>query len=205
MACEEDRYWQNRLADLCPSREPFTAAQNIRLCPGCGGLFRYCCHHDPYIEEENLARTCHQYRVVMTDGACAGNGQVGAVSGLGIVAGDEDTWSIRVTDEVDPTGNGKRTNQRAELLGAIYGIQMLREVEIKSTDHMRVRRFITAEDSSKQKWIVTTDSEYVVKGMTEWMPKWRVSSAFGFKKSRYSFVVIGKAMAQCTRVTSHKS
>jgi ribonuclease HI len=142
----------------------------------------------------------------MTDGACSGNGQVEAVSGLGVVAGDEDKWSIPVTDEVDPTGNSKRTNQRAELLGAIYGIKMLHEVETKSADHLRVKRFINDEEkTSKRRWIVTTDSEYVVKGMTEWMPKWRVSSAFGFKAPvQYSFVVIGKELAKCTRITRRK-
>jgi ribonuclease HI len=25
-------------------------------------------------------------------------------------------------------------------------------------------------------WIIATDSEYVVKGMTEWLPTWRVSN-----------------------------
>jgi ribonuclease HI len=186
MACEEDRYWPNRLADPCPTREPFTPAQNIRQChDSCGGFFRYCCQHDPDHEEENLARTCHQFRIIMTDGACSSNGQVGAVSGLGVVGGvdKEEKWSIHITDEVDPTGNGKRTSQRAELLGAIYGIMMLRKVEIDFADHLRVNRYISGEDrKARRKCIVTTDSEYVVKGMTEWMPKWRVSFIFWFSK-----------------------
>lgn len=30
-------------------------------------------------------------------------------------------------------------------------------------------------EAEKKVWIIATDSEYVVKGMTEWLPTWKVS------------------------------
>lgn len=31
------------------------------------------------------------------------------------------------------------------------------------------------EEEGTKQWIIATDSEYVVKGMTEWLPRWRVN------------------------------
>ena len=61
-----------------------------------------------------------------------------------------------MTDAVDP--DAVRTNQRAELLAAIEGLKKLEE-----------NRFEPVHTC-----IVITDSAYVVKGITEWFPTWRV-------------------------------
>ncbi|CAG5158134.1 uncharacterized protein ALTATR162_LOCUS5000 [Alternaria atra] len=54
-----------------------------------------------------------------------------------------------------------RSNQRAELCAAILGLELVAKTYDKNSN------------SEAGAWIVATDSEYVVKGMTEWLPKWR--------------------------------
>ena len=68
--------------------------------------------------------------------------------------------SIPITDEIDP--GQKRSSQRAELLAAIVGVKMAYPQHGRS-------------EEEKQSLIIATDSEYVVKGMTEWFPEWKVS------------------------------
>ncbi|KAI4178187.1 MAG: hypothetical protein L6R41_008508 [Letrouitia leprolyta] len=38
---------------------------------------------------------------------------------------------------------------------------------------IRKRKREAPSDGPKTQWIVATDSEYVVKGMTEWLPRWK--------------------------------
>jgi ribonuclease HI len=52
-----------------------------------------------------------------------------------------------------------RSNQRAELCAARLGVELLARTRVKG---------------KAEAWIIATDSEYVVKGMTEWLPKWKV-------------------------------
>ncbi|KAF2870201.1 ribonuclease H-like domain-containing protein [Massariosphaeria phaeospora] len=54
-----------------------------------------------------------------------------------------------------------RSNQRAELCAAKLGIELFAEAHAERPK------------SDAKVWIIATDSEYVVKGMTEWLPNWR--------------------------------
>ena len=126
----------------------------VEVCSYCDKFSLVCCDH--------IGDDCHYYSVVYTDGATPRNGQEGAVSGLGIAVGSDqsDQYSIPVTDDIDP--GGARTNQRAELLAAIEGIK---------------RSDMDGYDcSEKACLVIATDSRYVVEGMAEWVPKWRVST-----------------------------
>ena len=127
-------------------------------------------------------RLCHHFQLVFVDGACSNNGQGDAAkAGLGIVISDVDLfWSIAVDDALD---TAPRTNQRAELLAAIEGLNKLElvhqycsnlEDKVNHTKSSGRRRAIVNEDY-RDVYIVATDSEYVVKGITEWFPEWRVS------------------------------
>jgi ribonuclease HI len=114
---------------------------------------------------------CHHYPVVFTDGACSANGSRGATSGIGGAYGEqaEHQWSIPVDDLVD--ANPVRTNQRAELLAAIEGVRRLGDFILSSNRK-------PARNGCKAEMVVATDSEYICKGVTEWMPKWKVSLPF---------------------------
>ena len=92
---------------------------------------------------------------------------------------EEHCWSIAVQEALDP--DGPRTNQRAELLAAIEGLKKLQDVNRieainealgKGDSHPKSARRHT--DNPHSTYIVASDSEYVVKGITEWLPAWRV-------------------------------
>jgi len=108
--------------------------------------------------------------VVFTDGACSRNGFDGAVSGIGGTYGNDVDyqWSIPVDERIDSTPI--RTNQRAELLAAIEGVRRLGDfLESKVEENPPL--------NPRSVMVVATDSEYVCKGVTEWMPKWKVCVA----------------------------
>lgn len=67
--------------------------------------------------------------------------------------------SVPITETLDP--DQKRSSQRAELLAALVAVQ------IGYPPH-------EDEKEDKRCIIITTDSQYVVKGMTEWFPGWKV-------------------------------
>ncbi|KAG9309704.1 ribonuclease H-like domain-containing protein [Chiua virens] len=149
----------------------FSTEELVVPCPRtCGRFHARCCIH--------LDDVCHHDHVVYTDGACTNNGNSGAAAGIGIAFGtetgdsdDEDTqqFSIPVDDRLDP--GGKRTSQRAELLAAIQGLEKFCGPGGGTAHDVRKRK-----KGPSAIVIITTDSEYVVKGMAEWLPNWKVGT-----------------------------
>lgn len=153
----------------------FDTDELIETCEGCGRFYAKCC------TDRGI---CHHSRIVFTDGACINNGAYNSVSGIGIAFGRPEghpeiggdyQFSIPVDDGLDP--GGRRTNQRAELLAAVQGLKkickhdeeyLLEKMEEYGVDYL---------DPDSPEIIITTDSEYVVKGMTEWLPRWRVRTS----------------------------
>jgi ribonuclease HI len=90
---------------------------------------------------------------VWTDGACLGNGNDDAHGGMGVYSPDA---GIKMS--VPWTAKEVPTNQKCELLAAIIALQEI-EGDV----------------------VLYTDSEYIVKGMMEWIPRW---IARDWKKSR---------------------
>jgi ribonuclease HI len=58
-----------------------------------------------------------------------------------------------------------RSNQGAKLWAAKLDVELLASSYVKDPK------------SEANAWIIAIDSEYVVKGMTEWLPKWKVCSS----------------------------
>jgi ribonuclease HI len=141
----------------------FDTTELITECPDCFCFSALCCQHEPSI--------CHHFELVFTDGSCLNNGKANSTSGIGIAIGSVgigvDQWSIPVDDAID--SNAKRTSQRAELLAAIEG---LRRISTEYNPHHTPERHT---GRNPQCFIIVTDSEYVVKGMTEWLPVWKAS------------------------------
>ncbi|KAL8919913.1 MAG: hypothetical protein Q9172_004731 [Xanthocarpia lactea] len=84
--------------------------------------------------------------------------------------------AIPITAVLDP--RQKRTSQRAELLAALSGLRQLIDAdELNATEETkkkkRKKRRKLSSTEAKKSWIIATDSEYVVKGMTEWLPAWK--------------------------------
>jgi ribonuclease HI len=85
---------------------------------------------------------------IYTDGSCYNNGRKGARGGIGVYWGDGDSRNVS-----QPLV-GRQTNNRAEIEGARYGIEQ-------------------ARNQGYSQVTVHTDSEFLVKGATEWMPRWK--------------------------------
>ena len=169
---------------FCPRLNSLKPDELIMTYPDCSGFYLYCCQcsmkHYPNYE---TMKPCHHFRLVFTDGACPNNGQPGAKAGVGMAYGEHSIAHLAhpVTENLDP--KQKRTSQRAELLAAIYGLRLrvaVYEANNLDTEHQsknpkpNQKASLKSEDQ-KEKWVIATDSVYVVKGMTEWLPAWKVS------------------------------
>ncbi|KAJ8115004.1 hypothetical protein OPT61_g3243 [Boeremia exigua] len=84
--------------------------------------------------------------VVYTDGSSLGNGQTGAVAGVGVYFGTNDKRNVS-----EPLRGSKQTNQRAELTAVA-----------RALDHVPIDRDV----------LICTDSYYAIRCITEWSPKW---------------------------------
>ncbi|KAJ6583901.1 ribonuclease H-like domain-containing protein [Mycena vulgaris] len=148
-----------RLFTFCPSFNGYNIEELTDCCEYCRRFFAKCCRHSD----------CHSRSFVFVDGACAGNGKPGARAGIACVIGNDpdDQCFMAVTDAIDPAA--LRTSQRAELLAALHGLHLLVGAEQKVHDS----DLQSGEEEDGRRYIVVADSEYVVKGMTEWMPQWK--------------------------------
>jgi hypothetical protein len=113
---------------------------------------------------------CNHFRGVFIDGSCLGNGGPGATAGVGIVLGREPILqqALVVDKSLEIDDYVLRTSQRAELLAAIRGLEDL------SSAFGYYTRLGT---KNNRNWVICSDSQYVIRGMTEWLPKWRVCAS----------------------------
>lgn len=190
---------------LCQRLQTFETSELIRTCERCSGFFLYCCPcHNRYGNDGrgDNGRPCHHFRLIFVDGACSHNGQSGATAGVGIACGaDKDSQlSFPIVTDWDP--GQKRTSQRAELLAALAGLRYLTAADILNHDeesnNSKKMEKEQSKDSDSQEprsiWIIATDSEYVAKGMTEWLPQWKVSELM-----RYLLPVVNLSLSDsCT-------
>lgn len=86
---------------------------------------------------------------VYTDGSCFGNGFAGAVGGIGVYFGENDTRNI-----AQPV-SGPPSNQRAELEAIYKALRILKTSEPKD-------RAVT----------IYSDSAYSIQCLTTWWQKW---------------------------------
>ncbi|KAJ7738408.1 ribonuclease H-like domain-containing protein [Mycena metata] len=117
----------------------------------------------------NHGSPCHRHLFVFVDGACARNGQPDARSGIGCAMGTSraDQLSAPVTEAMDPSP--RRTSQRAELLAAIHGLEMLVQANVEYREDCSGLMCANPDID----YTVVGDSEYMVKGITEWVPQWK--------------------------------
>ena len=94
------------------------------------------------------------------DGACRGSGTSDARSTIGVYFAAYSRWNISV-----PSDDSTPTNQRAELVACLAALQEAYTIK-------RVPGW-SEEEFHFYQLIIKADSEYVVKGMTERVFKWR--------------------------------
>ena len=97
---------------------------------------------------ETAARYHGKHVIIHTDGACIGNpGKGGWAAILQLMDGDKEERRDALTGSVPNT-----TNNQMELKAAIEGLRKV---------------------TSGSPILVRSDSQYVVKGATEWLPSWK--------------------------------
>ncbi|CAL8583699.1 hypothetical protein XPA_009319 [Xanthoria parietina] len=171
---------------FCPFLQQKDTHDLIRTCQVCSQFLLYCCPCNKRFGNDGRGPDggfCHHYRVIFTDGACRQQGNEGATAGIGFACGEEDVWqgSLPVDDDVDP--GARRTSQRAELLAALEGLKYMIMIDrVNNGDADRERKgkkkchggkFKMRNSNEDTSWIIATDSQYVVQGMTEWLPAWK--------------------------------
>ncbi|CAB58158.1 ribonuclease H Rnh1 [Schizosaccharomyces pombe] len=93
--------------------------------------------------EKSIA--CSDRQVVYADGSSLRNGKKGAVAGCGVFFGNDDPRNISV-----PLAGEEQTNNRAELQAIILALE-------NTSGDLTIR----------------SDSNYSIKSLTTWLPKWK--------------------------------
>ncbi len=101
------------------------------------------------VEPQNTA-TAGRHYLIHTDGACRGNPGPG---GWGVVIQLRDGETVLRERELSGSEVPSTTNNRMELTAALRALERLVEKDIPV--------------------LLRSDSQLLVKGMTEWMPSWR--------------------------------
>ena len=121
------------------------------------------CHHSDICAHCGRYDTLHLGTIIIgTDGACRGNGTPRARASIGVVVGTQSRYNLsELIDE------GPYTNQRAELYAAFRALDQA--ATISTSDSLVDDE---GEPAPLNAVIIKSDSEYLVKGMTEWVRKW---------------------------------
>ncbi|KAL8845456.1 MAG: hypothetical protein Q9205_002453 [Flavoplaca limonia] len=152
---------------LCETLQRLDTADLIRTCEYCCNFLVYCCGCQKNYGSAGLhgdGKMCHHFRLIFTDGACRSNGQSGATAGIGVAMGTVEKWQYAIPITTHMDHGQRRTSQRAELLAALSGLQRM----------VAIVQLSEPGNDGEKSWVIATDSEYVVKGMTEWLPAWKL-------------------------------
>ncbi|OOF92537.1 hypothetical protein ASPCADRAFT_8812 [Aspergillus carbonarius ITEM 5010] len=126
----------------------------LLACPGSTEKCPHCGRHEAHTGSI----------VIAVDGACRGNGQHGAQASVGVYHGYGNEWNESFVLPSEAT----QTNQVAELVAchrALLDAQIKHACGEESGD----------EDEKINTVVIKSDSEYVVRGVTEWTEKWKTN------------------------------
>jgi len=110
---------------------------------------------------------------IYTDGSCINNGKKNAYGAIGVFYGENDQRNCGMA-----INDGKITNQTMELLACL---EALSNIEINDIIYLY------------------TDSQYVVKSMTEWAKKWETNNWLGANKKPIENLDIVKSLYQLVK------
>ena len=102
---------------------------------------------------------------VYCDGACLGNGKSNAIGGWGVYSNDMNMSQFGGT-------NTQATSNRMELRAAISTLNWI----LSNRSFNR-----NLPDLNKETYIIITDSQYVIKGITSWIIKWKQNDYLNIK------------------------
>ncbi|OJI88860.1 hypothetical protein ASPTUDRAFT_60667 [Aspergillus tubingensis CBS 134.48] len=106
--------------------------------------------------------------VIAIDGACRNNGRDGARASIGVYHGPDHEWneSARLSPEL------RQTNQVAELAACERALIDACTIQEEWDD---IAEQIEGDKGRLYRVVIKSDSEYVVRGMTEWIYKWKAN------------------------------
>ena len=177
---KEDVFDRNLVAraDFVDFFQRFSIDKLVTVCQTCNQYYLLCSRHCSPTGMETEC-TCHRYRLIFTAGACIRFEE--RVAGIGIVHGNSDVYQIAipVTTAIDSVGR-RRSKHRAEVLAAIEGLDAIAVADLAEGSSLSDVEPSNKDPCSssrpgRKEWMITTDSEYVVKIMTEDLPVWKVS------------------------------
>tara|TARA_B100001113_G_scaffold349631_1_gene345328 strand:- start:9388 stop:10068 length:681 start_codon:yes stop_codon:yes gene_type:complete len=123
---------------------------------------------------------------VYTDGACPNNGQEGATGGLGIhlwIPAKESGRTLGLAyDEFMRERYGEPTNQKCELLAALYTVA---GACINHRDGAKKDQLYDEDGTLNMRFLIYSDSKYVVDGINTWLPNWKRN---GWKNSKKKLI-----------------
>ena len=124
---------------------------------------------------------------VYTDGACPNNGQEGATGGMGIHIWLPDKQIGRTLglayDNNFVERYGEPTNQKCELLAALFTVAgaCINHRDGVSGHGTKKDLLFDEEGNLKFRFLIYSDSKYVVDGANTWLPNWKRN---GWKNSK---------------------
>ncbi|SCO84442.1 uncharacterized protein FRV6_08569 [Fusarium oxysporum] len=127
-------------------------------------------------EKDHPCRSCDRITphldsiFIAVDGACRGNGQANAKAAIGVFFGQVSKYNQSVL-----LSEPHVTNQIAELRAGILALKQTKEI-------IRTKAL---GDEPLHIIVIKADSDYLVKGMTEWVFKWETN---GYKTAKRKLV-----------------
>ena len=123
------------------------------------------------LDRNNGERTAHNDAIVIAvDGACRDNGRYNARGGYGVYFHDDN-------DEYNEIGllpdDVAQTNQRAELTAGLVALRIANRIKQRNYGGRFVGKRRFGPLQCLNHIVIKADSEYLVKGMTTWIDKWR--------------------------------
>jgi ribonuclease HI len=97
--------------------------------------------------------------VIAIDGACSNNGNDRARSAIGVFHGYDSEWNSSYTLD----GLDRHTSQIAQLAACSRAL----------SDALVIQEGLKMPGDRLDAVVIKSDSEYVVRGVTEWLPKWK--------------------------------
>jgi len=118
----------------------------LHRCPACLHPFWY----------YDLEGARYDALAVFVDGACTGNGTPLAKGGYGVYFGPNSPYNVSKPLKK----NSPQSSQRAELMAGLVALN-------------QIERFVKQVDDQMKRFIIITDSAYLVNSLTSYVYKWR--------------------------------
>ena len=107
--------------------------------------------------------------MISVDGACRGNGRLGARAGAGVFF-HRDNWRW---NRAVALGDEHNTSQRAELYAGWLALDLAADIRRNNPVGVKKLRIPKGPSRKLRRVVIQADSAYLVKRVTQWIHKWK--------------------------------